>query len=69
MKCLIVITHPLNDSLCKQLAKHVENKLNNMGHEVTIEDLYTQKFEPALTPLRESLIMMIVTTHQMSLNK
>ncbi|MES9902756.1 MAG: NAD(P)H-dependent oxidoreductase [Sedimenticola sp.] len=49
MKCLIVTTHPLNDSLCKLLAKHVENKLNHMGHEVTIEDLYAEKFEPALT--------------------
>ncbi|MES9858720.1 MAG: NAD(P)H-dependent oxidoreductase [Sedimenticola sp.] len=49
MKCLIVTTHPLNDSLCKLLAKHVENKLNHMGHEVTTEDLYAEKFEPALT--------------------
>ena len=55
MKCLIVTTHPLNDSLCKLLAKHVVNKLNQMGHEVTIEDLYAEKFEPALTAVeRES---------------
>lgn len=49
MKCLIVTTHPLDDSLCKLLAKHVENKLNHMDHEVTTEDLYAEKFEPALT--------------------
>ena len=49
MKCLIVTTHPLNDSLCKLLGKHVENKLIQMGHEVTIEDLYAESFEPALT--------------------
>ena len=49
MKCLIVTTHPLNDSLCKLLGKHVENKLAKMGHEITIEDLYAENFEPALT--------------------
>ncbi len=49
MKCLIVTTHPLNDSLCKLLGKHVENKLTQIGHEVTIEDLYAENFEPALT--------------------
>jgi NAD(P)H dehydrogenase (quinone) len=55
MKCLIVTTHPLNDSLCKLLSKHVENKLTQIGHEVTIEDLYAENFEPALTaPERKS---------------
>ncbi len=55
MKCLIVTTHPLNDSLCKLLARHVENKLTQIGHEVTIEDLYAENFEPALTaPERKS---------------
>ncbi len=49
MKCLIVTTHPLSDSLCKQLSKHVENKLVQSGHEVTIEDLYDEEFQPALT--------------------
>ncbi len=49
MKCLIVTTHPLDDSLCKELGKHVENKLTQIGHEVTIEDLYAESFEPALT--------------------
>ena len=55
MKCLIVTTHPLNDSLCKLLAKDVVSKLKQMGHDVTIEDLYAEKFEPALTAVeRES---------------
>ncbi len=49
MKCLIVTSHPLNESLCKLLGKHVFNKLTQIGHEVTIEDLYAEKFEPALT--------------------
>jgi len=51
MKCLIVTTHPLNDSLCKLLGKHVEDKLTQFGHEVAIEDLYAENFEPALTAL------------------
>lgn len=51
MKCLIVTTHPLNNSLCKLLGEHVENKLTEIGHEVTMEDLYAENFEPALTAL------------------
>ena len=49
MKCLVVITHPLQNSLCKLLTDQVVNKLNEMRHEVMIEDLYDQKFDPALT--------------------
>lgn len=48
MKCLIVIAHPLNDSLCKQLASHVEKTLTKMGHELMLEDLYANNFQPAL---------------------
>ena len=51
MKCLIVTTHPLNSSLCKLLGQYVENKLTQIGHEIIIEDLYAEKFEPALTAL------------------
>ncbi|MCU7801163.1 MAG: NAD(P)H-dependent oxidoreductase [gamma proteobacterium symbiont of Lucinoma myriamae] len=55
MKCLIVTTHPLNDSLCKLLGKYVENKLSQIGYEVTVEDLYAEIFEPALSvPERKS---------------
>lgn len=49
MKCLVVTTHPLTNSLCKLLTEQVVTKLNTIGHEVTIEDLYAQNFEPALT--------------------
>ncbi len=49
MKCLVVTTHPLTNSLCNLLTEQVVNQLNIMGHEVTIEDLYAQNFEPALT--------------------
>lgn len=49
MKCLIVTTHPLKDSLCQLLSKHVIKKLEEKGHEITIEDLYSQNFSPVLT--------------------
>ncbi len=49
MKCLIVTSHPLDDSLCKQLGKYVENKLIQIGHDITVEDLYAENFKPALT--------------------
>ena len=42
------MTHPLNDSLCKLLARHVESRLNGLGHEVIIQDLYAERFSPAL---------------------
>ena len=54
MKCLIVTTHPLDDSLCKQLTKHTVNELKQMGHEVTVEDLYAEQFEPALTAVERA---------------
>ena len=49
MNCLIVTTHPLDESLCKLLSKHIENKLVKTGHDVSVEDLYADKFEPVLT--------------------
>jgi len=49
MNCLIVTTHPLDESLCKLLSKHIEYMLVEMGHDVSIEDLYAENFEPALS--------------------
>ena len=55
MKCLVIVTHPSRDSLCKLLSRRVVNKLTQMGHEVIVEDLYAAEFEPALTTVeRES---------------
>lgn len=55
MKCLVVTTHPLKDSLCKLLTEHVVRKLDQMHHEVTVEDLYIEQFDPVLTAIeRES---------------
>ncbi len=49
MKCLVVVAHPLPDSLCRSLARVAVKKLEAAGHEVTIEDLYGNGFNPALT--------------------
>ena len=49
MKCLIVTTHPLKGSLCAALTQNVTSILKEAGHEVTVEDLYEEKFEPALS--------------------
>jgi putative NADPH-quinone reductase len=49
MKWLVVTAHPLPESLCRQLTDHVAGRLAAMGHDVLVEDLYRQGFEPALT--------------------
>lgn len=49
MKCLVVIAHPLTDSLCHTLARTAIDTLSAQGHEVQIEDLYQTGFSPALT--------------------
>lgn len=55
MKCLVVVSHPLSNSLCQYLADKIVSKLLDNGHEVVVQDLYALKFEPALTlPERES---------------
>jgi putative NADPH-quinone reductase len=50
MKCLVVVAHPVPESLSHALANIVVNTLRNAGHDVEIEDLYQNEFEPALTP-------------------
>lgn len=49
MKCLVVIAHPLGDSLCHAMARSVIEALTAAGHDVQIEDLYRSGFAPALT--------------------
>jgi NAD(P)H dehydrogenase (quinone) len=48
MKCLVVTTHPLSNSLCRLLTDDVVSKLTEMGHEVVLEDLYADGFDPVL---------------------
>lgn len=49
MKCLVVIAHPVADSLCRTLARSAIAALMAGGHEVIVEDLYDSGFSPALT--------------------
>lgn len=49
MKCLVVIAHPLADSLCNSLASKAIERLTKNGHEVVEENLYVENFKPALT--------------------
>lgn len=54
MKCLVVVTHPLKDSLCRYLAEQVVTQLLERGHDVTVENLYESGFDPALSPRERS---------------
>ncbi|PKR88260.1 NAD(P)H dehydrogenase [Pleomorphomonas diazotrophica] len=49
MKCLVVVAHPLPDSLCRSLARFATERLEAAGHQVTVEDLYGSGFDAALT--------------------
>ena len=49
MKCLVVVAHPLPDSLCRSLARFAVERLEAAGPEVTLEDLYGDGFGAALT--------------------
>ena len=49
MKCLVVTTHPLSNSLCKLLTDGVIKTLSSMNYEIIVEDLYANKFDPVLT--------------------
>jgi len=49
MKCLVVIAHPVSDSLCQFMAQSAVAALKAAGHVVQVEDLYQSAFPPALT--------------------
>lgn len=49
MKCLVVVAHPLPDSLSQSLARFATERLEEAGHEVIVEDLYGAGFDAALT--------------------
>lgn len=51
MKWLVVVGHPLSDSLCCNLSKFVTENLNATNHEVTVKNLYDESFSPQLTYL------------------
>jgi NAD(P)H dehydrogenase (quinone) len=49
VKCLVVVAHPITDSLCHTVARVVIQTLTEAGHEVQVEDLYQTEFAPTLT--------------------
>jgi len=48
VKCLVVIAHPLDNSLCKYLAEKTITHLMKKGYQVTVKDLYSEGFNPVL---------------------
>ena len=49
MRCLIVVAHPLKESLCQSLATIVRETLTKAGHEVDFADLYAEAFPAVMT--------------------
>ncbi|RQW61218.1 flavodoxin family protein [Vibrio viridaestus] len=49
MKCLVVVTHPLKNSLCHHLANETIEHLSSKGYDITVKDLYQEAFDPALS--------------------
>lgn len=49
MRCLVVVAHPLEQSLCQSLATIARETLIKAGHEVDVADLYAEAFSPAMT--------------------
>lgn len=49
MKCLVVVSHPLKESLCHYLTAQTIEHLESKGYQVTLLDLYKSKFSPLLT--------------------
>jgi NAD(P)H dehydrogenase (quinone) len=49
MHCLVVLAHPLADSLCAALARTAVAALERGGHGVELVDLYHEGFAPALS--------------------
>jgi putative NADPH-quinone reductase len=49
MKCLVVVAHPLADSLCAAMARAAVATLTAAGHDVQVEDLYGEDFLPVLS--------------------
>ncbi|EKE77818.1 NAD(P)H-dependent oxidoreductase [Gallaecimonas xiamenensis] len=49
MKCLVVVCHPLQGSLCHYLANQTVAHLAAKGYQVEVLDLYEKGFDPRLT--------------------
>ena len=49
MNILVVSAYPLKDSLCGTFTDQIHSKLNQMGHEIVLENLYENNFNPVLS--------------------
>ncbi|WP_070965818.1 NAD(P)H-dependent oxidoreductase [Vibrio sonorensis] len=49
MKCLVVLAHPVKESLCHYLYDQTVSHLAEKGYEITKLDLYENEFSPVLT--------------------
>lgn len=49
MRLLLILAHPLQDSLNARLARHALDVLRARGHDVTFRDLYAENFDPKLS--------------------
>jgi len=50
MKTHVVLAHPLSDSLAAHFAGRIVSKLGQKGHSVQLHDLYSEGFNPVLSP-------------------
>lgn len=48
MRHAIVLAHPKRSSFCASIARTCATTLRDMGHAVTVRDLYRMKFDPCL---------------------
>jgi NAD(P)H dehydrogenase (quinone) len=55
MHALVVLAHPLSDSLCAHLAQAAVDALQARGATVDVLDLYAQDFQPSLTAVERRL--------------
>ena len=55
MRALLVLAHPLSDSLCAHLASEAKKTLEARGATVDLLDLYAEDFQPALTAAERRL--------------
>lgn len=55
MRALVVLAHPLSDSLCAHLAHKAIDALRARGATVDVLDLYAEEFQPALTAAERRL--------------
>lgn len=69
MKCLLVIAHPLAESLCHTLAQQASETLQKAGHEVITQDLYRMQFNAELSVEERSSYYTTRYHHQAVLNE